>query len=174
MSEESKKDEETTEEKAPKATPAKKESSSLWETLEPIVTVVGTWAWIIAIINGLISIFWAIYQIVLVLPYLSLALSFGVGIPWFDIVWGIIVAVVEILFAIAILRPRFSNKCKEKDWDYLLNDVLNLGSFRFPWMFVWAIILSIFSWSYWGGAAVWFCAIVIIFLGPKPYQWTEE
>jgi len=160
------------EKKTTEPTPAKKEPSSLWETLEPIVTVVGTWAWVIALLNGLISIIWALITLVPILPLLTNPLI-APYVPWFDIVWNIIVAIVEVLFAIIILRPRFSNKCKEKDWDYLLNDVLKLGNFRFPWMFVWAIILTIFSWSYWGGAAVWFCAVVIIFLGPKTYQWTE-
>ncbi|MBD3213406.1 MAG: hypothetical protein GF311_12430 [Candidatus Lokiarchaeota archaeon] len=171
MAEEPKENEQPEGTEAPKPAPSK-EPSSIWETLEPIVTIAGTWAWVIAALNGLISIIMIFVTLSPWLPLLTNPL-YAQFIPWATIVWYIIVAIVEVLFAIAILRPRFSNKCKEQDWDYLLNDVLVLGNFRFPWMFVWAIILTIFSWSYWGGAAVWFCAFVIIFMGPKPYQWTE-
>lgn len=171
MAEEPDKSEEEAE--TPKPTPSKKEPSSLWETLEPIVIPLGRWAWVIAFLNGLISIIWWFVTLGIWLPVLADP-AIAPFVPWFDIVWYILVAIVEIIFAILILRPRFSNKFKEQDWDYLLNDVLVLGNFRFPWMFVWAIILTIFSWSYWGGAAVWFCSVILIFFGPKPYQWTKE
>ncbi|TXT64337.1 MAG: conserved membrane protein of unknown function [Promethearchaeota archaeon] len=144
-----------------------KEASSIWETLEPLVTEIGKWAWVIGIINGLIYILVAVYWIALFGPVL-------VYIPstLFEVIWNILGAVIAIFFSLVIVRPRFSNKCKNQDWDYLLNDVLMLGNIRFPWMFIWAIILSIFGYG-WGGAAVLFCAFVLVFMGPKPYQWTE-
>jgi len=142
----------------------KPEPSSEWGNLERWVSEIGKWAWIIALVNGIISVFWGAWRMFWTFPYTR----------WFILGWYIGGGVVVIIFAIAIVKPRFSNKCAEKDWDFLLNDILKLGSLRFPMMFVWAIIVTAFGYYAWGGAAIWFPAIVLVVAGPKQYQWTEE
>ena len=58
----------------------------------------------------------------------------------------------------------------EKDWEKLLTDVLVLGNIQIPWMLIMGVILEIFGFG-WGGAIVLICAILIIFLGPRKYEW---
>ena len=79
--------------------------------------------------------------------------------------------IIIILLAIAIIRPKFSNKCAAKDWDSLHNWTLNLGGIRLPWMLIWGIIIDIFSWWYWGGLVIIIPALFLIFAGPKKYEW---
>ena len=86
-------------------------------------------------------------------------------------VWEIIWAIIIILLAFAIIRPKFSNKCANKDWDSLYNWFLNLGGIKIPWMLIWGIIIEAFSWYWWGGLPILIPALVLIFAGPKPYEW---
>jgi len=89
-------------------------------------------------------------------------------------IWWIIEAIIMIIISLFIIRPKFSKKCAEKDWDALLNWTLNLGGLRLSWMLIWGIILEIFSWYYWGGLAILIPAFLLLFVGPKEYQWTVE
>ncbi|TFF93081.1 MAG: hypothetical protein EU543_04415 [Promethearchaeota archaeon] len=153
----------TEEPSEPSEEPSKKpksEPSSAWDSLEPIVHWIGKLAWIFAIISGALSILWGVTRILSWRP--------------FGMIWHIATGIATIIFAIVIIRPRFSNKCGENDWDYLLNDVLKLGNLRFPWMFVWGIILAFLSWYFYWSAFIWVPAFILVFAGPKPYQWTEE
>ncbi|TFF92075.1 MAG: hypothetical protein EU543_05855 [Promethearchaeota archaeon] len=155
----------------------KQEPSSAWDSLEEPVTWIGKLAWIILLVAAILEVVFAIVNIArqvatnarLASLIPSYTPTYRLGFP----IWQIIGGIISILFCIIIVRPRFSKKCGDQDWDFLLNDVLKLGNFRFPWMFVWAIIATIFGW-YWGGAAIWFPAIILVVAGPKPYKWTEE
>ncbi len=89
-------------------------------------------------------------------------------------IWNITWGVIEILIAIAVIKPKFSDKCASQDWDALYGWVLKLGSFKLPWMLVWGIIFEMFGWLAWGGLPVLIPAIMLLFVGPKPYEWTEE
>lgn len=122
-----------------------------WENTEPLVQTLGKWAWIVALVNGLL--------------YLILS------ILWLDIV-DIIFSIITIIIALVYVKPRFSTKCIAKDWDYLYNDVLVLGNIRIPWMLIMGILLEIFG-QWWGGALVLICAIILLFFGPKPYNWSK-
>jgi len=134
------------------------------------VSSLGKWAWIIGIINGLVGIIWAIYQII-VLTALWEYLP-GAYVPTTEI-WWIIASIVGIVISLLIIKPKFSNPCGEKDWDALYSWVLNLGGFNIPWMFVWGLLLFVFGWYGWAGLAVLIPAVMLIFAGPKEYNWSS-
>jgi len=123
------------------------------------VSELGKWAWILVLVNGALQILFNLFSI-MTLPILSI---------W-KISWGVI----EILIAIAVIKPKFSDKCASRDWDALYGWVLKLGSLKLPWMLVWGIIFEMFGLHVWGGLPVLIPAIMLLFVGPKPYEWTEE
>lgn len=132
------------------------EGNPNWPSVESFVSELGKWAWIVAIINGIIYILWGVFLIII-----------------FRGIWYIIGGIVTLIFAVVIVKPRFSDKCATKDWDYLLNDVLIIGNIRIPWMLIWGIILEVFG-NWWGGLPIIIPALLLIFMGPKPYNWTVE
>ncbi|MBN1802024.1 MAG: hypothetical protein JW891_10985 [Candidatus Lokiarchaeota archaeon] len=154
------------------------QTKSTWNH-EKWVSILGKWMWVILLVNALIYVLLNIYWMSaaytawndLKLYYESYGVpftaTFAIDASW---IWGIVSAIILIIFAIAIVRPRFSKPCGEKDWDYLLDDVLKLGSIRFPWMLVWGIIAEIFG-QWWAGAPIILIALVLLFAGPKPYNW---
>jgi hypothetical protein len=155
MSEETKKPveetEPTKEEEVKKEEEKPQEYNPNWENTEPLVQTLGKWAWIVALVNGII--------------YLLLNILF------LDIV-DIIFSIITIIIAIVYVKPRFSSKCEDKNWEYLYNDVLVLGNIRIPWMLIMGILLEIFGF-WWGGALVLICAFILLFFGPKPYNWSK-
>ena len=88
-------------------------------------------------------------------------------------VWYLIGAGLSVALAIIIIKPRFSNKCADKDWDSLINDVLVLGSIRIPWMLIWGIIITVVG-QWWAGLTILIPVFFLIFAGPKPYNWKVE
>jgi hypothetical protein len=131
------------------------------------VSTLGKWAWLIAIVSGIIDIVISIPAIIA-----AAALPFGLGIPLMAYpIWWIISGILVILISFVIIKPKFSNKCAEKDWDSLLNWVMSEG-FRFPWMLFWGIIIEILGYG-WGGFAIIIPALVLIFAGPKEYKWKK-
>ena len=138
---------------------------------ESLVSVLGKWAWIFGLINGIIEIISGIYLLSIELTALSVLGGYGY-VPSFIGIWYIIGAVILIFLSFAIIRPKFSNKCAERDWEALYAWTLNLGGTKIPWMLIWGIIFTIFSWYYWGGIFVLLPAILLIFVGPRPYNWS--
>ena len=96
-----------------------------------IVSQIGKWAWILGFINGLIELIYGIYWLVV---EISLTLSyggyFGISFVSFGSIFYIIGAIIMIFISLFIIRPKFSKKCAEKDWDALLDWTLNLGGLR--------------------------------------------
>ena len=135
------------------------------------VSTLGKWAWVIGILNGIFGIIWALYQIIV----LTAAWSWlpGAYTPTTEI-WWIIASIVGIVISFLIIRPKFSNPCGAKDWDALYGWVLNLGGLNIPWMFIWGLLLFVFGWYGWAGLAVLIPAVMLIFAGPKEYNWSEE
>jgi hypothetical protein len=133
-------------------------SKSTWDSLEPIVTVVGKYAWIYALVVGIIHV---ILGLVYILVWWR---STGTGI------WWLINAGVLIAAALLWIKPKFSNPCGEKNWEALLADVLVLGNVQIPWMLIVGVLLAIFSTGY-GSLFVLVPALLIIFLGPRDYDW---
>jgi hypothetical protein len=128
------------------------------------VSPLGKWAWLLVIINAVVDIIWGLY---ILIPFIGIPYLMGPGI------WLVIGGIINALIAFFIILPKFSNKCAKKDWDFLLNWVIPLGNFRFPWMLFWGIILEIFGYG-WGGLPVLIPAFVLLFAGPKPYEWSTE
>jgi hypothetical protein len=154
-----------------KSKPAQKKGpSDAWNSLEKFVIIIGTWAWLIGLISGIILVLSGIAGLVAsqLGSYLWLGFGYGTGTN----IWNIIGGAINIIISLAIVLPRFSMKCKNEDWDFLYNDVLVLGNFRFPLMLLWGGLLTVFS--YWGGAGVLFSAFVLLFAGPKTYEWFTE
>lgn len=131
------------------------------------ISTLGQWAWILVIINSIIDIIWGLVIIVplAILPYGYLFMGYGV--------WLLIGGIINALIAFFIILPKFSNKCRKKDWDSLLNWVLPIGSLRFPWMLLWGIILEIFGYG-WGGLPVLIPAVFLLFAGPTKYEWSTQ
>ncbi|MFX0057928.1 MAG: hypothetical protein ACFE85_16970 [Candidatus Hodarchaeota archaeon] len=132
-----------------------------------LVSNIGKWAWIIGILNGIIYIIWGLATLVplILVPFGIL----GIAYP----VWMTLGGIIVILISFTIIKPKFSNKCEEKDWDALYNWVLNLGSFRLPWMLVWGILFEIFG-NWWGGLPILIPALILLFAGPKEYNWSTK
>ncbi|MBY8985554.1 MAG: hypothetical protein KGD65_10820 [Candidatus Lokiarchaeota archaeon] len=122
------------------------------------VSLIGQWAWIIGIISGVINVLIGFITIPFVI------------IGWGNPIWMIISGIIEILISFFIILPKFSLKCAKKDWDSLLNWVLPIGNIRFPWMLLWGFFVGIFGYG-WGGLAVIIPSLVLLFAGPKPYEW---
>lgn len=139
------------------------EGNPNWENIESFVTILGKWAWVIAVINGVVYLLWGIIWFAFI-PFSFMNATY---------IWYIISGIITIIIAIIIVKPRFSSKCAAKDWDYLLNDVLTLGNIRIPWMLVWGILIEIFG-NWWGGLPIIIPALLLIFMGPKPYDWTTD
>jgi len=136
-----------------------------------LVSGLGKWAWIAGLINGIIEVIFGIYLLGLELAALALYGGYGY-IPSLTGIWYIIGAIILIFVSFAIIRPKFSKKCAEKDWEALYGWTLPLGGTKIPWMFIWGIIFTIFSWYYWGGLFVLLPAILLIFMGPRAYNWS--
>jgi len=128
------------------------------------VSTLGKWAWIIGVVNGLLGIL------------VTVGLSFVYWwIPLYLVsnIWNIIASIIGIVIALLIIRPKFSNPCGAKDWDALYGWVLNLGGTNIPWMFIWGLFLFLFGWYGWGGLAVLLPAVMLIFAGPKEFNWSS-
>ncbi|NHJ26390.1 MAG: hypothetical protein EAX89_17560 [Candidatus Lokiarchaeota archaeon] len=150
-----------------KSTPAAKPVKTEWQHAS-WVSQLGKWAWIWGIINGLIDVIWGLYSVFVLalIPYGYGVYGMGTGI------WLIISGIIAVFISFVIIKPKVSNKCVQKDWDHFYNWVWKLGSFRFPFVLFWGIVLEVFGYG-WGGVPVIIIAIMLIFLGPKEYKWSE-
>ena len=139
-----------------------------------IVSKIGKWAWIIVILNGILQI------IIPLIVYAQAAAAWSIVFPLipypigFVEIWDIISGVIVILIGFFIIKPQFSKRCVEQDWNGLLDWVLVLGTFRIPWMLIWGIIILIFDWYFWGAVVVLLPAALLLFAGPREYKWSTE
>ncbi len=145
------------------------------------VSGLGKWAWIILFVLGIIGLIaslattipliiaWqnakAAWEAVFITPY-PVAMP-GIG----ALIWNIIGAVISIVIALFIIRPKFSKPCGEKDWEALYGWTLKLGGAKVPWMFIWGIIYVIFGWYNFPAIFILLPAIMLIFAGPRKYEW---
>ena len=158
-------------EEQPTPKPAPKPTSGEWQHAN-WVSSLGKWAWIIGIVNGIFGIIFSLWGIGVGTAANVIWAPIVVYSPASDI-WWIIVSIVGIFISFTIIRPKFSKPCGEKDWEALYSWILNLGGTKVPWMFVWGLILFLFGWYGWGGLAVLIPAIMLIFAGPRKYEWSE-
>jgi len=146
------------------------------------VSGLGKWAWIILLLLGIGRI---LFEIVSVLPAIAAyetaraawVLAFGTPYPVAfpigslgGLIWGLIGGILTLIVALFIIRPKFSKPCGEKDWETLYGWTLKLGA-NIPWMLIWGIIFVIFGWFYVTGIFVMLPAIMLIWVGPRKYEW---
>ncbi len=144
------------------------------------VSGLGKWAWIILFALGIVRI---LVELAVLIPVViaweaaraAWVLAFGtpypVAMPIAGIIWPLIGGIISIVVALFIIRPKFSKPCGEKDWETLYGWTLKLGSTNIPWMFIWGIIFVIFGWFYITGVFVILPAIMLIWAGPRKYEW---
>ncbi len=150
----------------------KEEAHPNWPSVENFVSELGKWAWIIGIIDGIIYLIWGFVWLGQILALVAQYPNILTYLPGVEI-WYIVGGIVTIVFSFIIIKPRFSDKCAARDWDYLLNDVLQIGDVRIPWMLIWGILIEVFG-QWWGGLPILIPALLLIFMGPKPYNWTTK
>ena len=144
------------------------------------VSGLGKWAWIILFVLGIIHI---IVGLATAIPAIALWQSakaawdlafpgtpYPVAMPIGGLIWNIIGAAISIIIALFIIRPKFSKPCGEKDWEALYGWTLKLGV-NIPWMFIWGIVYAIFGWYSWPAIFILLPACMIIFAGPRKYEW---
>lgn len=148
----------------------------MWK-YENFVHVVGRWAWVILILNAVIYILAGLVGLIEYIDLMTAWKLYYPGVPYpysfnFRYTWYIVGAIFTLPFAYYVIKPKFSDKCDEKDWNYLLNYALKLDNNRIPWMFVFGVIAAIFG-AVWGGLPILIPAILLVFAGPKPYDWSN-
>jgi len=134
------------------------------------VSTLGKWAWIAIIVFDIIGLIISIGSIATAIAIFGFYGLIGAGVTS----WTIFATIIGILISLFVIRPKFSNPCGKKDWDALYGWVLNLGGFKVPWMFIWGLLLFLFGWYGFGGLFVLVPAFMLIFMGPKEYNWSEE
>ncbi len=145
------------------------------------VSGLGKWAWIILFVLGIIGLIASLAATIpLIIVWQDAKVAweaifptpYPVAMPGIGaLVWNIIGAVISIVIALFIIRPKFSKPSGEKDWEALYGWTLKLGSLKVPWMFVWGIIYAIFGWYSWPAIFILLPAIMLIFAGPRKYEW---
>jgi len=149
-----------------------KSTPSTWKH-ESIASGMGKWAWIVVLINGIIDVSYYAWVLFVNIAWNATVPAY-LRRPLFFPIWSMIWGVVIIIIAVSIIKPKFSNKCAAKDWDALYDWVLNLGKLRMPWMLIWGVFITIFGLWGWGGILIIVPACLLLFAGPKEYNWKKE
>jgi len=126
-------------------------NDSTWDSLEEIISVGGWLSWFL-LMFAVIALIWQIFT------------SFGNSNIFLGI-WYILSALFTIYVIITYGRV-YSNKCKAKDWKFLMTDIFTIGSYRIPKMLAFGVLLAIFTQG-WGGFLVYTSAFLIFFLSPE-------
>ena len=140
-----------------------------WNTIENAVVFAGKFSWILVIINVIAYIITAIANFVAIAA--AVAADIPLPIPVITPVWYLIGAVASVAFSIIFVLP-FSKRVANREWHFLVNDVIIIGNIRVPKMIIIGIIVEIFGQG-WGGLFVLLPAILICFLGPAYMQWRK-
>lgn len=145
------------------------------------VSGLGKWAWIILFVLAIFHIIFGIAgSITAIAAWQNLkaawdiinpGVPYPVAMPIGGLIWNIIGAAISLIVALFIIRPKFSKPCGEKDWEALYGWTLKLGSLKIPWMFIWGIVYAIFGWYSWPAIFILLPACMIIFAGPRKYEW---
>jgi len=151
---------------------SKSESESEWKHAE-WVSPLGKWAWLILLLSGVGRILIGLATVIprIVAWVAAGAFAFNNPMPIGGFVWPLIAGIISIVVSLIVIKPKFSKLCGEKDWEALYGWTLNLGGKNVPWMFIWGIIFTIFSWVYVTSVFVMLPAIMLIWAGPRKYEW---
>lgn len=139
---------------AQKSTPKIRDDST-WKSLEDVISFIGRYSWIILAFIAVILIILAI------LSFIASGILEGI--------WNIL-SVAIMAYLVWTYGKVYSQKSKEKDWSFLLNDVLVIGSFRIPKMLAYGIVISFFTY---GTAVILIVApaLLIMYMGPEEFNW---
>ncbi len=139
---------------AQKSAPKTRDDST-WKSLEDIISFVGRFSWIILAIIAFFLVLGAILGII----------GSKIGIAVFQLL-----SVAIMVYLVWTYGKIYAQKCKEKDWSFLVNDVLVIGSFRIPKMLAYGIVMCFFTY---GTAIILIVApaLLIIFMGPEEFSW---
>ena len=162
-----------------------KKRGDSWDSVKGFAIWLGTYGWIFLLIGGILFILMgfiglaypAVEESLPPVLYTNLVIDIAGYLHvhgLFTYVLWFIGGILAIILTLAFVKPRFSNKWKEEDYDYLLNDVIKIGNLRIPLMLIVGIILEILM-SWWSGLFFLFIPLLLlIFMGPKEYKWKEE
>ena len=133
-----------------KSTP-KSGDNSTWDSLEEIISIGGWLSWFLlmfAVLGLIIQIFFNFFN----------------G----NTFWGIwyILSAVFTIYVIITYGKIYSDKCKAKDWKFLMTDIVIIGKFRIPKMLAFGVLLFFLAQG-WGGFLVYITAFLIYFLSPE-------
>jgi len=145
------------------------------------VSGLGKWAWIIIAILAIIHI--ATGLIGPIAPWAAAkaiwdasfpGIPYPVALPIGPIIWNVLGAIISLVLAFFIIRPKFSKPCGAKDWEALYGWALKLGGAYVPWMFIWGIIYAIFGYYGLSAIVILLPACMLIFAGPRKYDWKSK
>jgi len=146
------------------STVAKKKSiprtrdDSTWKSLEDIISFVGKFSWIILAFIAFWLVFWAI------LSFIGSGIVTGV--------WNLL-SVAIMAYLVWTYGKIYAQKCKEKDWSFLVNDVLVIGSIKIPKMLVYGILICIFTYGT-GIILIVLPALLTMFMGPEEFSFSTK
>jgi len=129
--------------------------ANFWNKISKFIPILGKWAWVPMIV----------FFVVTVIVLLVQAGNLDPGM----IVWGLIQMGVALVFGLIYVLPVFSKKCEAQEYDFLLDDVIAFGNLRIPKMFLFGIIIVIFT-NVWGGIILLFFVLMLIFV-KSSYNW---
>lgn len=87
-------------------------------------------------------------------------------VVWYSVQIGMV------LVCLIMYGIKFSNICKEFDWEATISEVIHFGDLRVPKMIFFGTIAAVFG-SGFGGAGLIVPAVLILNLGPVTMQWRE-
>ena len=143
---------------AKKKSAPKSRDDSTWKSLEDIISFVGKFSWIILAVIAFFMIIGAIFSFI------------GSGIPL-----GIynLLSVAIMAYLVWTYGRIYAQKCKEKDWSFLVNDVLVIGSVQIPKMLAYGILICIFTYGT-GIVLVVLPALLTMFMGPEEFSFSTK
>ncbi len=163
------------------------QKNDTWSSIEKWVALAGKFSWIWLLVQVLIGLIAVIGYFALIAAYqaqLDALVSTDIFYAEFlaqwtaakaqlvgQVVWYFISVVITLAALIIFVRP-FAIKCGERDWEFLVNDVIVIAGYRIPKMLILGVVLEIFTQGY-GGLLVLIPVLLILFLGPVPVQWKE-
>ncbi|MBN1217060.1 MAG: hypothetical protein JXA99_16685 [Candidatus Lokiarchaeota archaeon] len=138
--------------------------SEQWKHAD-LASLIGKLAWIIGVICGVI-------QLIIGIAYGSFTLLGTLYIVPINIFWAI-GGVIIIIISLLIIKPQFSDKCANKEWDALYDWALDLGGTKIWWMLIWIVVFIIFGWGYSAGPII--IVFLLLFLaGPENTKWDKN
>ncbi len=114
------------------------DKTALWPRIENYVQIVGKYSWIFAFVGALV------FEI---LAFVSISSRL-----YANAIWDVIITAVDAICLFIYVYSRFGKKAQNKEWQWLVDDVLKVGLYRIPWMLIFGVILEVFG--YWSGLGV--------------------